>query len=37
MELIVCGVAAVSFIVGVFLGVIIYAVADGQFGNKNYW
>jgi hypothetical protein len=36
MELIICGVAALAFTVGVFLGVLIYAVADGQFGNKNY-
>lgn len=31
--LIVTGIGALCFIAGVFVGVIIYAVADGQFNR----
>lgn len=31
MEIIIAGIGAICFIVGVFVGVIIYAVADGCF------
>lgn len=31
METLIVGIGAIGFIVGVFLGVIIYAVVDGKF------
>jgi|GEM_PF-2901376 len=31
MDTLIIGIGAIGFVVGVFLGVIIYAVVDGKF------